>query len=340
MLRRLGVAQALIHDPRVLLLDEPTAGLAPEERARLRSLLAETAVDRLVVLATQRPDDIEAVCARVAVLDGGKLLYLGTARDLVERAQGKVFLAELPEGALAELRRRFRVVSVVEHGRRCVARFLDPEGAPGVGRADRPGLRRRISALPERGRAGMSLFRLEFLRVCRSASYIAAVTALVLIAYFQNVFPPSARIVAAGAEITTDGMEACVLAAEDYALARDVDRFSGAHARLFASRVGGALAVLSAFPAAALFWHDRRGCRAAVYARSVSSWKLVFCRYAALTAAMALPVAVMALTLTCVAAMDYGPANVDMLAYGKYALFWILPTIAALYGRRSCCPRR
>ena len=139
-LRRLGVAQALIHDPRVLLLDEPTAGLAPEGRARLRSLLAETAVDRLVVLATQRPDDIEAVCARVAVLDGGKLLYLGTARDLVERAQGKVFLAELPEGALAELRRRFRVISVVEHGRRCVARFLDPEGAPGVGRADRPGL--------------------------------------------------------------------------------------------------------------------------------------------------------------------------------------------------------
>ena len=93
-------------------------------------------------------------------------------------------------------------------------------------------------------------------------------------------------------------------------------------------KVGGALAVLSAFPAAALFWHDRRGCRAAVCARSVSSWKLVFCRYAALTAAMALPVAVMALTLTCVAAGDYGPANVDMLAYGKYALFWILPTIA------------
>ena len=172
----------------------------------------------------------------------------------------------------------------------------------------------------------MSLFRLEFLRVCRSAAYIAAVTALVLFAYFQDVFPPSARIVAPGG--TAGELEACALPAEDYALARDVDRFSGAHARLFASRVGGALAVLSAFPAAALFWHDRRGCRAAVCARSVSSWKLVFCRYAALTAAMALPVAVMALTLTCVAAMDYGPANVDMLAYGKYALFWILPTIA------------
>ena len=140
-LRRLGVAQALIHDPRVLLLDEPYAGLAPEERARLRTLLTETAIDRLVVFATRRPDDVEAVCTRVAVLEEGKLRYLGAPQDMVARAAGKVFLAEVPEGALTVLRRRYRVVSVVSHGHRCMARFLDPTGAPGIGRADRPGIR-------------------------------------------------------------------------------------------------------------------------------------------------------------------------------------------------------
>ena len=176
----------------------------------------------------------------------------------------------------------------------------------------------------------MSLFRLEFLRVCRSATYIAAVAALVLFAYFQQVFPPAARIAATGE--AAGKLETCVLPAEEYALVRDLDRFSGAHARLFASRVGGALAVLCPFPAAALFWHDRRACRAAIYARGIPSLKLVLCRCAALTAAMLLPVAIMALTLTCVAAMDYGLANIDLLAYGKYALFWLLPTILLATG--------
>ena len=176
----------------------------------------------------------------------------------------------------------------------------------------------------------MSLFRLEFLRVCRSATYIAAVAALVLFAYFQQVFPPNARIAAAGE--AAGEVEICVLPAEEYALVRDLDRFSGAHARLFASRVGGALVVLCPFPAAALFWHDRRACRAAIYARGISSLKLVLCRCAALTAAMLLPVTVMALTLTCVAAMDYGLASIDLLAYGKYALLWLLPTILLATG--------
>lgn len=138
MRRRLGVAQALMHDPRVLLVDEPFQGVEPEWRARLRALLTEAAVDRLVVLCARAASDVEGLCARVAVLEAGRVLYAGDAAALVERARGKMFLVELPEGALAEFRRRYRVVSVVEHGERRVARFIAPDGAPGCGRGDEP----------------------------------------------------------------------------------------------------------------------------------------------------------------------------------------------------------
>ncbi len=286
-LRRLGVAQALIHDPRVLLLDEPTAGLAPEERARLRSLLSETAIDHLVVLATQRPDDVEAVCARVAVLEEGRLRYLGTAREMVARAEGKVFLADLPEEALPALRRRYRVVSVVSHGQRRVARFLDPEGAPGVGRADRPGVRDAYLLCLNGGALASVCFASNFSASAARPRTSPRWRRWCCLPVFNRSSRPPARIAATGE--AAGEVEICVLPAEEYALSRDIDRFSGAHARLFASRVGGALAVLCPFPAAALFWHDRRACRAAIYARGISSLKLVLCRCAALTAAMLLP---------------------------------------------------
>ena len=89
----------------------------------------------------------------------------------------------------------------------------------------------------------MSLCWLEIKRVCKSASYIAAVAVLVLFAYFQDVLPPPELISAPGVQVEND-LARHVVAAEDYALIRDVDRFSGAHARLFARRIGSVLAVL------------------------------------------------------------------------------------------------
>lgn len=89
MLRRLGVAQALLHDPPVLIVDEPTAGLDPEERVRLRGLLAALAAPqyggKTVVFSTHIASDIEAVCNGIAILDGGRLCYTGTAADLKRR---------------------------------------------------------------------------------------------------------------------------------------------------------------------------------------------------------------------------------------------------------------
>ncbi|ASA23840.1 ABC transporter ATP-binding protein [Paenibacillus donghaensis] len=83
MKRRLGIAQALLHDPRVLIVDEPTAGLDPEERIRFRNLLCEMAADRIVILSTHIVEDIEKTCQNIAILDKGQIIYQGSLLDFV-----------------------------------------------------------------------------------------------------------------------------------------------------------------------------------------------------------------------------------------------------------------
>lgn len=88
MKRRLGIVQALLGDPQILVIDEPTAGLDPEERIRLRTLLTRLAEDRVVVLSTHVVEDISQTCERVAVLNQGTLLFDGQTRQLIESATG------------------------------------------------------------------------------------------------------------------------------------------------------------------------------------------------------------------------------------------------------------
>jgi ABC-type multidrug transport system ATPase subunit len=98
MRRRVGIAQALLNNPQLLIVDEPTAGLDPEERIRFRNLLGESAGDRTVILSTHILEDIAQTCQRMAVLCEGTILFDGTTLDLLDAAQGKVWTLSLPPG--------------------------------------------------------------------------------------------------------------------------------------------------------------------------------------------------------------------------------------------------
>ncbi len=88
MKRRLGIAQAILHDPKILIVDEPTAGLDPEERVRFRNLLCGIAEDRIVILSTHIVEDIEKTCENIAILDRGKIIYKGTLKAFIGEQDG------------------------------------------------------------------------------------------------------------------------------------------------------------------------------------------------------------------------------------------------------------
>ena len=91
MKRRIGIAQALLNDPRFLIVDEPTAGLDPEERIRFRNLLSDLAGDRSVLLSTHIVEDIAQTCRNLAIMKDGQVVFHGTTAELIEETTGKVW---------------------------------------------------------------------------------------------------------------------------------------------------------------------------------------------------------------------------------------------------------
>jgi ABC-2 type transport system ATP-binding protein len=109
MRQRVGIAQALLNDPQVLIVDEPTGGLDPEERVRFRNLLSDLSGERIVILSTHIVADVEATATRIALIGGGRLIRDAAPEELLREAAGRVWEAVIPAAELTSFRERHRV---------------------------------------------------------------------------------------------------------------------------------------------------------------------------------------------------------------------------------------
>ncbi len=128
MVRRLGVAQALIHDPKVLVVDEPTVGLDPEERIHFRQLMTKLGQDRIILLSTHIVADLGSGCSDIALIDHGRVEFRGNPTELIQRAKGSVFEITVARTDEAEMSANLEIVSREDNGHGVTIRAVSNDG--------------------------------------------------------------------------------------------------------------------------------------------------------------------------------------------------------------------
>lgn len=132
MRQRLGIAQAMLNDPQILILDEPTAGLDPRERVRFRNLIADYAKGRTVLLSTHIVSDVEAIADEILLMKGGCIVEQGTVPQLADTARGKVWTLRTDAATAAKLEAVYNVANLRHEGEGVELRLITADPPAGA----------------------------------------------------------------------------------------------------------------------------------------------------------------------------------------------------------------